>query len=77
MKHFETLIKAICPKTKELLIWQGPYIPAYTKEEAQDHIDRNGLGYCKLTGQWVIYEVPTDSVGKPVWNKLTNFENLN
>lgn len=77
MRYFETLIKAVDPETNELLTWQGPHIPAYTEEEAKDYVQRNGLGYCKITGQWIVSEVPTDEQGKPIWNKLTNFENLN
>lgn len=49
MKYWSTEIKAICPKTGELLTYSGDNIKAKTKEIAQKWCDENEKGYMKVT----------------------------
>lgn len=45
-----TEIKAICPRSGELLTWGGPYVEALTKDEAQQWCNEN-MGYLKVIGR--------------------------
>lgn len=50
---YTTEIKAIDPETNELLRWQGPHVPGISFRDAQEYCQRNGLGYCIVTGKLV------------------------
>lgn len=49
---FTTSIEAINPRTGELNIFNGPVIEAESWEQAQYHCDNNGLGYCRVDGEF-------------------------
>ena len=53
MDLYTTEIEAIDPVTNEIALWQGPYVPGITFDDAQDFCQRNGLGYCKVTGKFI------------------------
>lgn len=53
MKQWVTQIMAVHPKTGGLVAWIGPLVPGETEAEAQEHIDTNGLGYCRIVGQYI------------------------
>lgn len=73
---WETIIRAVDPITGHLVTWQGPYIQAFTPGLAHDWCQRNGYGYCQVTGQRVIMEVPEKN-GKADWSKAKSFEENN
>lgn len=50
---FTTEIKAIDPKDGDLKTWAGPNIDAISYTFAEQHLQRNGLGYCEITGQLI------------------------
>ena len=52
MKKFTTSIEAINPHTGELNIFNGPVIEAQSWEQAQFNCDNNGLGYCRVDGEF-------------------------
>ena len=56
MKPYATEIKAICPKTGELLKWCGCIVYAHSWEEAEQWLQNNGMGYCKVIGELVEHE---------------------
>lgn len=45
-----TEIKAIDPKDGKLKTWEGARVNASSWEKAQETLDRNGLGMCKVIG---------------------------
>lgn len=47
---FTTVIKAIDPLDGELKMWQGPNIEAISWTLAEQYLQENGLGYCKVDG---------------------------
>lgn len=47
---FTTVIKAIDPLDQELKMWQGPNIEAISWTHAEQYLQENGLGYCKVDG---------------------------
>lgn len=53
MDLYTTEIEAIDPVTNEIALWQGPHVPGINFSDAQDYCQRNGLGYCKVTGKFV------------------------
>jgi hypothetical protein len=53
MKKFTTEIRAIDPNDGELKVWQGPNIEALNWQEAEMYCQNNGLGYCKVVGEFV------------------------
>lgn len=50
---FTTEIIAYDPKDHRYKKWSGPNIPADTFEEAEQFVQKYGLGYCKVTGQLI------------------------
>lgn len=77
MKKWVTEIRAMDPCTNEMKAWLGPYITAPTWEDAIAYCQRNGLGYCKITGQ-LISEIPCeDDSFTPNWAGRVDFDNLN
>jgi len=47
-KFWTTSVKAINPKTGELILWMGPNVPGYNKEDAQRYCNMNEMGYLKV-----------------------------
>ncbi|MCL4638947.1 MULTISPECIES: hypothetical protein [Olivibacter] len=77
MKKWVTEITAIDPHTRELKKWLGPYITAPTMEAATLYCQKNGLGYCEVTGQ-LISEIPCkENSYTPDWVRRVDFDNLN
>jgi len=77
MKKWVTEIKAIDPMTNEPKKWMGPYITAPTMEDAIEYCQKNGLGYCKVTGQ-LISEIPCKEGSYDAnWAGRIDFDNLN
>ncbi len=33
--------------------WQGPTVPGTSLEDAQRYCNENGLGYARVTGEWI------------------------
>lgn len=52
MKKFTTSVEAINPHTGELNLFNGPVIEAVSWEQAQYNCDNNGLGYCRVDGEY-------------------------
>jgi hypothetical protein len=75
MNLYTTEITAICPTTGELLKWGGPRVPGISFKDAVDYCQRNGLGYCKVTGILVM-EIPTKG-DKPDFDNAIQFGNHN
>jgi len=55
MKKYCTEIRAIDPKTGELKTWAGPNVPGVSFATARQYCRKNGLGYCKVTGELVAH----------------------
>ena len=53
MKTFYTIIKAICPKSGETKTYEGLKIISTNVDEAQEYCDNNGLGYCRVIGEFI------------------------
>ena len=76
MNLYTTEIKAINPATGYIVLWSGPNIPGISFADAEDYCQKNGLGYCKVTG--VLYsEIPANDDLSPDWSKEVVFHNLN
>lgn len=56
MKAFATEIIAICPKSGDLLKWCGCTVYAPSWEAAEQWLNNNGMGYCKVVGELVQHE---------------------
>lgn len=50
--YYLTELIAIDPQDQELKIWAGPRIWAESKEKAEEYCQRNGLGFCKVIGEF-------------------------
>jgi hypothetical protein len=48
MNTYTTKIKAICPITNELTTFFGPNVQGITPYFAQEYLNNNYLGYCKV-----------------------------
>ncbi len=57
MKTWLTEIRALDPSDGEIKTWAGPRIPAITFGFAEQYCQNNGLGYCKVIGEFVA-EIP-------------------
>ena len=55
-KRYMTLIQAINPKTGKIDTFMGPNVIAYSKREANNFCQNNGLGYCVI-GDEIIDEI--------------------
>ena len=53
MNTYLTEIWALCPKDNVIKQYGGPNVPADTASEAQEWLDENELGYCKVIGKIV------------------------
>ena len=74
MKTWSTIIKAICPITKELKTFCGQNIQAPTKELAHEYCQNNGLGYLIISDE-LIKEIPCkpNTTNVPDWNNATDY----
>lgn len=66
MNTYTTKIQAINPKTGELLTWFGPNVQAISFTHAQEILDNNYLGYCKVD-ELLIQEIDIET------NQITNY----
>lgn len=71
MRKWCTEIKAVDPKTGNLLAWSGPYIEAPSQQLAQEYCDSHGLGYLRVTEFWAVEEIDEETGEK------TTFEHYN
>ena len=53
MNTYLTEIMAICPKDNVIKTYGCPNVPAENASDAQEWLDDNGLGYCKVIGKIV------------------------
>ena len=53
MKKWTTEIQAIDPFDLELKTWMGPIIESPSLEDAERYCQENGLGYCKIIGEFI------------------------
>lgn len=51
-KTYTTTIHAEDPITGEMFHWNGPIVPGYSFDDAQMYCQVNGLGYCKVDGEY-------------------------
>ena len=61
---FTTVIQAIDPTDNELKTWQGPTIEALSWSLAEQYLQENGLGYCKVNG--VLHAEVDESTGETI-----------
>lgn len=64
LKLYVTEIKAI-NRDGDITTYCGPYVPGMSFQDAEDYCDRNGLGYCQVTG--VLEDV------RPLYETTTEF----
>jgi len=57
MKKWTTIIMAIDPVDNNMKQWSGPIIKAQSEEAAERYCQMNGLGYCRVYGEFV-EEIP-------------------
>lgn len=57
MKMWTTEIIAIDPNDEVLKTWCGPNVPGLDWEDAEHYCQNNGLGYCKIVGEFIC-EIP-------------------
>ena len=75
MKVFTTEIRAIDPICGEMKTWAGPNIRAISYSDAEDYLQRHGLGYCRVSGQ-LIAEIPCkEGSYEPDFSKQINYDN--
>lgn len=72
MNHYTTEIQAINPLTGELTTYYGPNVPGISFSDAEDHCQRNGLGYCKVVRQ-LVSEIPRKE-GEPDWKNRIDYD---
>lgn len=78
MKTYLTEIKAIDPLDGELKTFGGPNIISLTPKLAEEYLQLNGLGYCKIIGELIMEVHCKKGTFEPDWNNTVNFEtNLN
>lgn len=53
MKKYLTEIRAVSSKDGELHTYAGPEVPGISFKDAEDYCQRNGLGYCKVIGEYI------------------------
>lgn len=70
---FTTEIDAIDPKTGELKNWGGPNVPGISFADAEEYCQKNGLGYCTVTGI-LVAEIPTDENYNPLFDKMIDYD---
>lgn len=76
MNIYTTEIQAICPLTGDLLKWAGPNIKGISRYDAQEYCNRNGLGYCKISGL-LVSEIPCDANYKADFTKKIDYDFIN
>lgn len=79
MFTWSTRIRALCPKSGEILTYMGPFVKGYSRMDAQEYCENNGLGYCKVVDR-VISVIPADEHNNPLWDQEENYDitlNLN
>jgi hypothetical protein len=52
-KLWVTSIEAKCVKTGEMHKFMGPYVPGFSFEDAEKYCQANGLGYCRVVGEFI------------------------
>jgi len=57
MPFWETVIYSYNKKTKEVEVYEGRLVEAFTPRLAQQWLDSNELGYMKVTGMEIIEDV--------------------
>ena len=74
MKLWATSIRAVCPVTGNVTLFQGPHIPAPTEKLAHEYCQLNGLGYCWIDGELIAEILAIDNV--PDWSTEINYGNI-
>lgn len=53
MNKYVTEIQALCPKDGMIKQYAGPNVEANNALEAQEWLEENGFGYCKVLGRLI------------------------
>lgn len=76
MKTWCTEIRAINPVTGELTTFCGPNIQAPSWALAEEYLQNNGLGYCRIDGE-LVAEIPCKpGTYEPDWDNMIDYENI-
>lgn len=74
MNLYVTEIRAFDPKTNEMKYWGGPNVKGVSESDAQNYIDNNGLGYCKIIGV-LVAEIPCkEGTFEADMDKIVNYD---
>ena len=60
MNTYTTKIRAIDPLTNQLTTWFGPNVQGITPKHAQEWLNNNYLGYCKVD-ELLYQEIDTET----------------
>ena len=74
---WSTEIEAIDPKTGKLTKWSGPIVPGISWQDAEGFCQRNGMGYCKVSGRIISIIPCVPGTLEPDLEKKIDFENFN
>lgn len=77
MKTFLTEIRAIDPLDGELKTFGGPDIISLSPKLAENYLQLNGLGYCKVIGELVSTIPCKQGSYEPDFSKKIDQENIN
>ena len=74
MKIWSTEMQVLNQKTKELHWVEGMRVKAFTKEKAQEILDRYNYHYLVL-GDEIVAEIPCkEGTFDPDWNRMIDYE---
>ncbi len=74
MPLYTTTIMAVSPKTGKVTEYSGPHVPGISFADAKDYCEKNGLGYCRVSGRLLV-EVPMVN-GKPDWPNKIDYDTM-
>lgn len=64
IKRWTTQIEAKDPRDNSMKIWSGPLAYGRNTEEATEYLQDNGLGYCRVIGEFIEEGIFTYQINK-------------
>lgn len=77
MRLWATKIKAIDPRSGNLVTWIGDNVPAFTENMAREILDNTGRGYMEIIGE-VAFEIPCkEGTFEPDFSRMIDYNAIN